>query len=130
MPVTALYAALLVPLFLLLSARVINVRRQSRITVGHGDDPTLLRRMRVQANFVEYAPIGLILLGLAESTGTDARFLHAAGATLILGRLFHAYGFSQIDEKLNWRVCGMVLTMTALAVLAALCLWGAASRLL
>ena len=130
MPVTAFYAALLVPLLIVLSARVIAMRRQSQITVGHGDNPDLLRRMRVQANFAEYAPMGLILLGLAESTGADVRLIHIAGAALVLGRLLHAYGFSQARETLTWRIGGMVFTLSALAGLAALCLWGAASRLL
>jgi len=60
MPITALYAGLLAPLFILLSIRVIDVRRTARISIGHGDDPELLRRMRVHANFAEYAPFALI----------------------------------------------------------------------
>ena len=51
MPVTALYAGLLAPLFLFLSARVIAARRGAQTALGDGGDPALLRRMRVQANF-------------------------------------------------------------------------------
>lgn len=130
MPITAFYAALLVPLFILLCARVIGMRRSSQITVGHRDNADLLRRMRVQANFAEYTPMALILLGLAESMGTDVRILHAAGTAFLLSRVLHAYGFSQADEKLGWRISAMVLTINVLAVLAALCLWGALNRLL
>lgn len=125
MPITAFYAALLVPLFILLCARVIGMRRSSKITVGYGENHELLRRMRVQANFAEYTPMALILLGLAENMGSDTRLLHLAGAAFVLSRLLHAYGFSQANETLGWRIAGMVLTLNVLAVLAVLCLWGA-----
>ena len=65
MVVTAFYAALLAPLFVVLSVRVILFRRGSGSTLGDGGDPVLLRRIRVQANFAEYVPLALILMGLA-----------------------------------------------------------------
>jgi uncharacterized membrane protein YecN with MAPEG domain len=94
MPITALYAGLLAPLFILLSIRVIDVRRTARISIGHGDDPELLRRMRVHANFAEYAPFALISLALAESLGTSSYILHAVGLIFIFGRYVHAFGLS------------------------------------
>ena len=74
MAVTALYAALLTPLFILLSARVIGARRASSAALGDGGDPVLLRRMRVQANFAAVIAGGRLvhdgpLAGIAESIG-------------------------------------------------------------
>ena len=66
MPITAVFAALLAPLFLVLSYRVIKLRGSTRTALGDGGNPELLRRMRVQANFAEYAPLALVLIGLAE----------------------------------------------------------------
>ncbi len=66
MPITAFYAALLAVLFLVLSFRVIGVRRGQRVEIGDGGDKELLRRMRVHANFAEYVPLALVLLALAE----------------------------------------------------------------
>ena len=60
MAVTALYAALLTPLFVILSVRVIALRRANGAALGDGGNPVLLRRIRVQANFAEYAPLALI----------------------------------------------------------------------
>jgi uncharacterized membrane protein YecN with MAPEG domain len=61
MRVTALYAAPLALLFLVLSVRVIQRRRSGQVALGDGGDHLLLRCMRVQANFAEYVPIALIL---------------------------------------------------------------------
>lgn len=60
MRVTALYAAPLALLFLVLSVRVIQSALRPGGT-GDGGDHLLLRCMRVQANFAEYVPIALIL---------------------------------------------------------------------
>lgn len=128
MPITALYASLLAPLFLVLSVRVIGQRRAARVAVGPGDDPLLLRRMRVHANFAEYAPLALILLALAESLAAPSWALHVAGATLLAGRYVHAYGVSQTPETFTLRVAGMVMTFAAISIAALLCFVLAISR--
>jgi uncharacterized protein len=122
MPITALYAALLVPLFIFLSLRVIRTRRGRKIGIGDGQDTRMLRVMRVHANFTEYVPMSLVLMALAESTGVHTLLLHAAGVALIAGRLSHAFGVSQDVENFTFRVTGMVLTFTVLGVMAAACL--------
>ncbi len=130
MPITALYAALLAPLYLVLSARVIGRRREARVALGPGEDAELLRRMRVHANFAEYAPFALLLLALAESAGTPGLVIHATGAILLVGRYVHAYGVSQSPERIPVRVFGMVSTLTAISVAALACLYGAIVRVL
>jgi uncharacterized membrane protein YecN with MAPEG domain len=118
MPVTAFYAGLLAILFLVLSVRVIVQRRVGKVALGDGGDARLLRRMRVQANFSEYVPLALILMGLAESLGARGVFLHGCGALLLVGRLCHAIGVSQDREDFRLRVVGIGLTITVIAVLA------------
>lgn len=122
MIVTALYAALLALLFLVLSWRTIGARRAARIEIGDGDDKQLLRRMRVHANFAEYVPIALLLMALAESMELPGVALHAIGAVLLVGRLAHAYGLSQTPHIMQLRVFGMMATFTAIIVAAAACL--------
>lgn len=129
MPITALYAGLLAPLFVLLSIRVIAKRRRARIGIGHGEDLTLLRRMRVHANFAEYVPLALLLMALAETMQADARVLHTLGLTLVAGRIVHAFGVSQVKENFSLRVTGMSLTFAMIVVAALTCLWLSASRL-
>lgn len=118
MPITALYAGLLTMLLIYLSSRVIGYRRAQKVELGDGADRELLRRTRVHANFVEYVPFALILLGLAESQGAPKLLLHAIGLALLVGRIVHAYGLSQTPHNLQLRVLGMVLTLTVLATAA------------
>lgn len=117
-----LYAALLALFFIFLSARTIGVRRKVQVTLGPGDNPEMLRAMRVHANFAEYVPLALILIYLVEAQGTAAWLVHALGAALLLGRCLHAYGVSQVQETFAFRVSGMVLTFTVLGVSAGLIL--------
>jgi uncharacterized protein len=124
MPITALYAALLAPLFLLLSARVIRRRRGAKVAVGDGGDAMLLRRMRVHANFAEYVPLALLLMALAESLQTWPWLLHLLGLALLTGRVSHAYGVSQPRETFTFRVFGMAATLSVIGAAAAACLLG------
>jgi uncharacterized membrane protein YecN with MAPEG domain len=117
-----IYAALLALLYIYLSVRTIGVRRRVQVALGPGDNPEMLRAMRVHANVAEYVPLALILIFLVEAQGTAAWLVHALGASLLLGRCLHAYGVSQVKETFTFRVSGMVLTFTVLGVSAGLIL--------
>ena len=121
MTITAFYASLLAVLFLFLSVRVIGWRRQQRVEIGHGEDAQLLRRVRVHANFAEYAPFTLLLMALAENLGPPHVLVHLVGLTLVAGRVLHAYGLSQTPHILRYRVWGMQLTFAALGIAALIC---------
>lgn len=122
MAITAFYAALLALFFVFLSFRVIGWRRLKSVELGHGDDSQLLRRMRVHANFAEYVPFTLLLMAMAESMTAPRPLIHLAGLILVAGRFMHAYGLSQTPHILRYRVGGMMLTFTALALSAIICL--------
>lgn len=128
MPITALYAGLLTGLLVILTFRVIGRRRAQRVEIGDGADSDLLRRMRVHANFVEYTPYALILMGLAESLRAAPLMLHAIGLTLLVGRVIHAYGLAQTPHIMRLRVSGMVMTLTAIMAAAVGCIVLALSR--
>jgi len=116
--ISSLYAALLVLLYLGLTARVVRYRRANLISLGDNDDKNLLKRMRAHANCAEYAPIGLVMLVMVELSGAPAIAVHLAGGMLLLGRLAHAYGFSSTPQKMPLRVGGMVLTLSMLVCCA------------
>jgi hypothetical protein len=122
MATTAIYAGVLSVLYLVLSFRVIFLRREARVEIGTGESKELLRRVRVHANFAEYAPFALVLMALAESLQARSTVLHAAGFALLIGRIIHAYGLSQTPHIMALRVGGMVLTFTSLMIGAAACL--------
>lgn len=123
LPVTALYAGLLAILFVGLSLRVIGGRHRAGLSLGEGDR-ALLRRIRAHANFAEYVPLALILLGLAEGLGTPRWILHGLGLGLLAGRLAHAWGVSGEPEDLRFRMAGMASTFTVIGLGAAACLVG------
>ena len=123
MPITALYAALLAPLFLLLSAHTISRRRQEKVAFGDGGDTALLQRIRAHANFAEYVPFVLVLLAAAETSGISILVLHATGLSLVAGRYVHAWGVTRTPHSIRLRVIGMALTFTAISLGALACLF-------
>ena len=121
--ITPLYAAALTLLYLALSWHVIAYRRTNLISLGDNDDKALRKRMRAQANFIEYTPLGLLLMLLTEVQGAPALALHLMGLALLGGRIAHAVGFASTPQKMILRQLGMVLTLTML-LLSALGLLG------
>ena len=120
--ITPLYAGLLTLVFLALSVAVIK-QRVAVDKAGDGADETALNRsMRVQANFVEYVPLGVILMLCAELQGAPALAVHAMGATLLAARVCHGIGMSRTPQITALRAAGFLLTalmlvLSALAVL-------------
>lgn len=123
MNVTALYAALLALLVVRLSMNVVKARRAARVALGDGGDERLQRAMRAHGNCVEYAPLALVAIGLAEAGGVPAPIIHALGAALVAGRLIHAWGITRPKENLRFRVVGMLLTYGVLTLAAVADLW-------
>ncbi|WP_425935599.1 MAPEG family protein [Aeromonas rivipollensis] len=119
MTIVPIYAALLALLFVLLSVRTIRTRHSSKVALGHGDDPAMLRAMRVHANFAEYVPLALLLIYFVEASSQTPWLVHLLGATLLLARLCHAFGMSRTPENFRYRVVGMGLTFSVILVSAA-----------
>lgn len=120
--IVPLYAALLAFVLIALSAHVIRFRHKLKVAIGDNGDAGLERAMRVHANFVEYAPIALLLLAFAEMQGANVLLIHVLSGALLLGRCAHAYGMAQEKEDLRLRSAGMVLTFGVIIMTAALLL--------
>lgn len=114
-PTTSLYAALLALLFCALSVRVVVLRTQLETSLGDAGDGRLQRAIRAHGNFAEYVPLALLLLLLLELNGVDPWLLNGGGILLLLSRAAHAYGVSQVRERLGWRLAGMAGTFTVLS---------------
>jgi len=119
MMISGIYAGLCGLLLLLLSAQVVGLRRKFEVGIGSGGQEELRRAIRVQANFVEYTPITLVLLLLAELQGAPFWLLHAAGLLLVVGRALHATGLRQSAGRTFGRFYGTLATWFALVVLIA-----------
>ena len=116
--ITPVYAAGLALFFVALSVRTLLMRRKYQIAVGDGDNPQLLRAMRVHANFAEYTPLALLLIYMLESSITASLAIHALCLCLVVGRASHAFGVSQVQETYFYRVFGMAMTFTVIGFTA------------
>ena len=116
LPTTAVYGGMLGLLFLMLSLNVIRIRRAVGANLGHDGNPRLQRAVRGHANFSEYVPLVLLLMGIAELSDTPVWRLHVLGGTLLLGRLLHAYCFALTEGHFPSRFGGMALTFAALVI--------------
>jgi uncharacterized protein len=112
LPITSIAAATAAIALIPLSISVSFQRMKTGVRVGFGDDETLMRRIRAQGNFVEYVPLALIVIGLAEYRGAPGPLLLAAAGLLIVGRCLHFVGI--ISGRSAIRAPGMLATYGAL----------------
>lgn len=117
LPITSILAAVFAIALVALSLAVSLKRMKVGVEIGLGDDPTLLRRIRAQGNFVEYVPFALILCGLAEFRGAGSQWLLVFSSLIVLGRLSHAVGILNGSTRL--RAIGMLATYGAILTGAA-----------
>jgi uncharacterized membrane protein YecN with MAPEG domain len=120
--VTPLYAGLLALWFLVLSWRVIK-RRGRGTYLGDGGDQGLLRVIRGHANFAEYVPLALLMMGMLEMGRFSIYVLHALGIVLVVARLLHGYALSFTSESSYGRFWGATHTFIVLAIEAVLCIY-------
>ena len=110
MLITPLYAAIFGLVFVALSIRTLRLRRKLKVALGDGEQPVLMKAARAHANFAEYVPISLLLIYFVETETNAAFWIHVLCIALLIGRLMHAYGVSQLEEDYRFRVIGMTLT--------------------
>lgn len=119
------YAALLAILYVMLSVRIIRIRRRESTAIGLNANAELERSVRAHANFSEYVPLALLLIWFAGATGTAPVWINLLGLMLVIGRVFHAYSLIVHEprhSKYALRVMGMSLTFLTLLLPACLLL--------
>ena len=100
-----------------------SYQRALPISLGDGDEKELKKRIRAQANAIEYLPLALLLLLSLEWNQTQPVVLQACGIVLIFARIIHAIGLSMTGGLSPGRMVGTVLTWTIMAVMALLLIW-------
>ena len=106
-------AAALINLWLV--ARVGRMRGTEKVSIGDGGNDRIIARMRAHANFVEYTPFVLILVGLIELARGPVLWLWIVVAVFMIGRVLHALG---MDGLRSGRAIGTAITLLTLLVLA------------
>lgn len=111
LPVTLMTAGAAAILNLWLAMRTGAVRTKAKVSIGDGGNEMLIRRMRAHANFVEYAPFIMILIGLLEFTTGTSLWLWVASAVFLLARVAHPLGMDGLPAG---RMIGTLLTFALL----------------
>ena len=112
---TPLYALPLALIYLILWFRVSSVRSATKISFGDGGNVALLQRVRQHGNFVDWVPMVLILMILAEGMNAPALYLHISGALLLVGRIAHPFGLRADNAAHPLRYVGNGTNILAMA---------------
>jgi uncharacterized protein len=124
LPITLTISAAAALINLWLMIRCGQARTSLKVSIGDGGNDFLVRRMRAHSNFIESAPIVLILIAALEMTSGTSNWLWAIGIAFIVGRLAHPFGMDGgALEKA--RMAGTLLTFLTLIVLAVMALLAA-----
>jgi uncharacterized protein len=115
LPISLTAAAAAAFINLWLGIRIGQVRTSEKVSIGDGGNEKVIRRMRAQANFVEFTPFVLILIALIElATGTST-WLWAIMSVYMVARIVHALG---MDGMAKGRPIGIMLTLLIMTGLA------------
>ena len=115
--ITAGYAALLGLIFAAMSAWVISGRFGHQVLHGDGGLDTMNRRIRAHANFAEYVPLTMIVVGLLEAAGAGGILIHVLLLPLTVARVLHPFGMIAPLNSMQQYVCRAVPVIVTLAVL-------------
>ncbi|MCF6321923.1 MAG: MAPEG family protein [Rhizobiaceae bacterium] len=113
LPITTALASSISIWLLVLSWAVIKQRRVAGKSLGDGGDVPLLRKMRAQANLAEYAPLFVIMIGLAEYQSDRSLVIGSMAILFMLGRLAHGYALAFSVNDPMGRFVGVALTFIA-----------------
>lgn len=117
LPVTLTFAGVAALLNVWLGWRVGQLRIREKVLTGDGGNHRIICRMRAHANYTEYTPFVLILIGALELSHGWPLALWLVGAIYFLGRIAHAFGMDH-PYPAKGRQIGTVTTMLTLLGLA------------
>nr|WP_047167874.1 MAPEG family protein [Sphingomonas sp. Y57] len=117
LPITLTIAGAAAIVNIWLAIRIVTIRVKGKVLVGDGGNALLSARMRAQANFIEYTPLVLILMGLIEFARGTNNWLWGAGIVYIIGRVLHPFGLDRQTAN-PLRAVGILTTWGVLLGLA------------
>ncbi len=129
LPITLTISAAAALINLWLMIRCGQARTSQKVSVGDGGNEFLIRRMRAHANFIESAPIVLVLIGALEIASGTSNILWVIGIGFTIGRLLHPLGMDGGTFG-KGRLIGTLLTFITLIVLAIMALISVYSKLM
>lgn len=119
----ALYTGIAALILLVLTINVgANRAKQRAVEPGHMGEGALTRSIRAHANFTEYAPLVLVMLGVLALNRTEALPIHILGSGFLAGRVLHALGMLSPKHPNLMRGLGAMITILVLLGGGVLCL--------
>ncbi len=118
--ITALYAGILAFIAFALAANVGWRRPGLHIPLGDGGNEVLMVANRRHMNFVEHAPLALILIAIVELNGAPSIWVHSLGGALVVARIVHPFGVHAKTLSHPARAIGAMATMLVTIVAAVL----------
>lgn len=120
----ALWIGLNALFLIFISARVGAVRMKTKTNLGDGGNEDMVKAIRTQGNYIEYAPAALLGLFALASLGLGSTWIHALGAIFLLARISHLLGLG-MGIWPRGRMVGTMGTMLTLLATAILLVWKA-----
>jgi uncharacterized membrane protein YecN with MAPEG domain len=116
MTITMITASFLGLLLVYLSYNVSKNRLRAKVSFGDGGDSALQQAMRAQGNLTEYAPLGLILIGLLEYRGAHTALVLGLAVAFVVGRYMHGIALGRFEGPNPFRFWGTILTWLTILV--------------
>lgn len=124
LPITAAFAASLLAIMQVILMLGVGLKRgSSGISLGDGGDEDLMRRIRRHGNFIENAPMVLILLSLLEMLGGAQSVVLGLAVLFIVTRISHAIALSSATSPTAFRAVGAFGTLISLVGGAGVLAW-------
>jgi len=122
-PITPLFAAIFALMLVLLSLNVVRQRFSKRVVLGSGDDRDLEIAIRIQANFIEYVPLTLIIFWFIEQFTFGSSLVMLLGTILLVARIAHVVGMLNPKKYLIFRQIGILASHAVLVIGAVRLIW-------
>ncbi len=119
LPVTLTFCGVAALMNFWLAIRVGQARTREKVPLGDGGNDFVIARMRAHANYVEYTPFVLLLIGALELSHTGAaspNWLWIVASVYFLGRIAHGLGMDR-GAFTKGRAIGTITTMLTLVAL-------------
>jgi len=116
LPITTTLAAVLALILIWLAWATIALRFKTRSTIGDGGNDDLQRAIRGHGNFIEYAPLALILIALLEYQNAPDSLVITLASVFAAARLAHPIGMRKRYDPNMFRVGGTLGTLLVLLI--------------
>ena len=123
MPITPVFAAIFVLIYVVLTFGVVRRRFGKKISLGTGEDRDLEKAIRIHGNFAEYVPLSLLLFWFVETITFNRTLVLVLASVLLVARICHVIGMKNPRSYLVLRQAGILATLGVMLVASLVLIW-------